>query len=147
MPETTNTTEEIPLLSALPQLYSLIISCSNPKHFEITKSQLIVMVALSMHRMLTMSEVARYISSSREQATRTVESLVGSGFVERHPNPANRTHVYVSLTDSGRELMARCRSEFMIALSERLGSHLTEEETETLRESVLQIIRLLNKVI
>ena len=77
MPETTNTTEEIPLLSALPQLYSLIISCSNPKHFEITKSQLIVMVALSMHRMLTMSEVARYISSSREQATRTTSRRSG----------------------------------------------------------------------
>ena len=93
--------EESSLLTVLPLIQRLILSSINREKFPFTKTQLSIFALLSSRDSLTMKEVAGYISSSKEQATRAVAPLVDAGYVERFVDPSNRTWIHIRLTPDG----------------------------------------------
>ena len=139
--------EEPLFLQALPQLHRLILGSDSLKHLGFTKTQLIVLISVGRRKQLHMGQIAEYISSSKEQATRAVAPLVDRGLLERHSDPDNRTHVCVTLTAAGRALMDQCREDFTAELEERLDKSLSPEEREALARAVTTLIRLLDKVV
>ena len=138
--------EEIPLLHLLPLLQRLTRLTDAHKQFGLTKSQMVVFIILYYRGSVTMSEIAQYICSSKEQATRAVASLCDSGWVERYEEPANRTHVYIRFTETGREYFLRLLAHRREELTRRLNSSLTEEDIHALRQSVRTTVEILNKV-
>ena len=94
-----------------------------------------------------MAQVAAYLSSSKEQATRSVAQLVDDGYVAREQGADNRTMVYIQLTDKGRELLDRWRVEFRSRLAARLDARLTPGEQEELARSLYSLLCLLDKVV
>ena len=134
------------LLSSLSVLYRFALQNIYEKHADITKSQFLIIVALYKNASLTMSEVAEYISSSREQATRALSPLAEKGLVERYTDPSCRKHVRVRLTSDGRETIRRHIAISEEKVHQRLSESLNEEEMTDLRLAFQTIIRLLGKI-
>ena len=127
-------------------LYRFALQNSYEKHADITKSQFLIIVALYRNASLTMSEVAEYISSSREQATRALSPLAEKGLVEWYTDPSCRKNVRVRLTPDGRETVRRHIAISEEKVHQRLSESLNEEEMTDLRLAFQTIIRLLGKI-
>lgn len=141
-----HTGEEVPLMTALPLFQRLAMSGFNSKHFRFTKTQFLIFSALALSESLTMSEVAEYISSSHEQATRALAPLVTMGYVERFVSTENRTKVHVRLTDAGRVFIRELRSDYYGTLKKRLDSSLSEEDEKRLHDAVETVIEIMKKI-
>ncbi len=133
--------------SLLPLVYSLVLTGSRIKDHDITRMQMILLLALSRRERLLMSRVAQFMSSSREQATRAVDHLVNAGYVERLPDSSNRTHVFIHLTFKGTELLDRCHREYCDRIREVLAGKLSVDEVDSLNGHVAEVIRILDKVV
>ena len=139
--------EEVPLLSLLPILKRMVRLADTHKQYGLTQSQAVVIIALKNRGSVTMSEVAQYLSSSREQATRAVAALYDRGLVERFELPRNRTHVYIRFTEAGEKLTEELEAHLHEQISTRLQARLSTEEIAALRSSVQTSIDLLNKAL
>lgn len=138
--------EEVPLLHLLPIMHRIVRLTDAHKQYGLTKSQALVLIALCYRPSVTMSGIAQYLSSSKEQATRAVAGLFEHGLVERFELPENRTHVYIRMTEAGHEFMQQFRQQLQTEITKRLEESLTAEEIETLRGSVQTSVELLSKV-
>lgn len=138
--------EYLSILSVFPQYYSLVLTGSNIKEYDITRMQFIIMLALARHKMLIMSKIADILSSSREQTTRAVEHLFQEGYVERLPDSLNRTHVLIQLTDKGKSVVEKCRSDVANKMKSLLEGKLSKTELDELNFHVSEIVKLLDKV-
>lgn len=138
--------EELLLLQILPFIQRLVNISDAHKIYGLTKSQLIVMIALCFREEMTMSEVAQYMASSKEQATRAVSGICENGLIERVEHPENRTHVYIRFTDAGKSFMVELVQHFRSKVSSRLKKSLSPEEIDQLRQTVKTSVMLLSKV-
>ena len=137
---------EIPLFHLIPALYRMMDFASIKKHYGLTKSQLILMAALQEHDSLCMSEIAEFISSSKEQSTRAVASLAERGLIERFELEENRKLVHISLTETGRAFMEDIRRELRERLRMKVAAALSEDEQQQLRDSAAAVFSLLSKL-
>ena len=138
--------EEFPLLRLLPMTQRLFSLAELRRNYGLTKTQIVILIGLYYHDTVTMSRIAEYIASAKEQATRAVAGMVENGLVERLESPENRTRVYVRLTETGRAYIEKCRAELQTQLHEKVDAALTEDEKEQLRAALETAAVLLNKV-
>ena len=138
--------EESPLLTILPLIQRLVFSSIDRKEFPYSKSQMTIFTVLSIRKELTMKEVAGYLSSSREQATRAIAPLVDAGLIDRFTDPANRVHVYVRLTEAGQNYLTHLRDLVHQAVGARLEESVTPEESQELSSMLIRSIEILKKV-
>ncbi len=139
--------ENLDFVSLLPLIYGLVINAPVLKDHDLTRMQMILLLALSRRERLLMSRIAEYMSSSREQATRAVEHLVKEGYVERLPDTSNRTHVFIQLTPEGRDLVVKCHEEIRARVRRSFDGKLSEEDVLALREHIAETVRILDKVV
>lgn len=135
------------LLRLMPMIQKVILSCWDREKYPYTKSQLTLIMALLHKDSLTMKEAASYISSSKEQATRAVAPLVDKGLMERYTDPANRNYVHIQLTDTGRTLVREMLDGLYDNINKMLDQAISNEEKLTLRDSLMESIRILNRVL
>ncbi len=138
--------DDLRVLMLLPLINRTILSASGIKEFGFTKTQLIIFFALIFRDSLTMSQVAGFISSSKEQATRAVAPLVDEGYVERYIDPENRTHIHIRLTPKGIEFMELCRERFKSNLHSMLDNRVTVKEQQELYQAIDTLLRILGKL-
>ena len=93
-----------------------------------------------------MSQLAAYLSFSKEQATRAAAPLVEAGLVERFAQLENRTRVFLRLTADGKNLADELRAQFSSQLKARVSASLSEPEQLELREAAETLVRLLSKI-
>jgi len=134
------------LLELLPLLSKTVLSVSDLRKAGCTKSQMLILNALSRRGNLTMGKVASFLSSSKEQATRAVAPLVESGIVERYTDPENRTRIHIQLTETGKALMEQNNKNFVHNLYQHLKERITDEEMLELNAAVDAMVRILTKV-
>ena len=134
-----------PLFLLLPLLSRFL---TPPAHLsaKLTKTQLLIVTALSYHESFHMSQLASYLSFSKEQATRAAAPLVEVGLVERFAQPENRTKVFLRLTESGRALAGELRAQFSAQLHARVSASLSASEQLELRAAAESLVRLLSKL-
>ena len=137
---------EISLLKAMTLLQSVVLSCVDRKRFQFTRTQQSILTVLSMEGETTMKQIAKYIVSSQEQATRAVAPLVDAGYVERRTDPTNRTRVYIRLTDEGRDLLTMYWGFITENLSGKLDASLSDEEKTALCDAATGMSALLEKL-
>ncbi len=133
--------------TALPLMHKLILTGVDRERFPFTKTQLFIFAALDLRQTLTMKEIAGYIASSKEQATRAVAPLVEAGYLRRYEDPANHTRKYVCLTPAGRDLLQRMMEELFSHSDGTLRSSLSPEELGELHASLDAVVRLLSKAV
>ncbi len=137
---------EFSLLQASGLLQSVVFSCIDRRRFPFTRTQIGIFTALASEGELTMKQVAKRISSSKEQATRAVAPLADAGYVERRTDPANRTRVYIHLTEEGNRLFDEHWEILQNNLSARLNETLSAEEKASLCRVSAELVGLLEKV-
>ena len=137
---------EIPLLALAVLIYKAVDFHAHKKLYDLTKTQFIILAALYYGGTLNMTKVSEYISSSKEQATRAVSPLADRGLISRVEHPDNRKHVYLELTDEGRELVERLRHEMREKFKDRVESLLSPDEKEALFSSAETLTTILTKL-
>jgi len=136
----------VSLLRAMTLLQSVVLTCIDHKCFPFTKTQLSIFTALDMNGELTMKQIAGFMASSKEHATRAVAPLADAGFISRRTDDTNRTRIYVRLTDSGKELLEMNRKIIAENLKEKLNSCLNDGEKASLDSMVSELIQILGKI-
>ena len=101
----------------------------------LTKTQWLILMALSGKDSFSMSELARMIRSSKEQCTRAVAPLVDHEYVVRFQNHSNRRMVLVSLSDKGRRYIRSIRKKDGEAMLLRL-QQLSDEDLTKFNQSL-----------
>lgn len=78
-------------------------------------------------------------------ACNTLQRMERDGWIERRRDAADQRIVRVYLTEKARDLHEEARASFR-ELDREMGSALTEQEQETLRQSLLKVYRYLERV-
>lgn len=137
---------EVPLLELVVLLYKAVDFHSLRKLHDLTKTQFLILAALYHSGTLNMTKISEYISSSKEQATRAVSPLADRGLINRVEHPDNRKHVYLELTEAGKELVVMLRREMREKIKSRVNSALSPEEKEALLSSAETLTTILTKL-
>src|SRR5215210_7076715 len=65
-----------------------------------------MLAAIGAHEPATLNEVARLVGRGAPAVSRSVDSLVRSGLVERTQDPENRRRLALRITEKGREQLS-----------------------------------------
>lgn len=133
------------LFEIFPICQKFLLNTIDIPSTDLTKTQILILFALSGGRSLNMSQLSSYLASSKEQATRAVSPLVKNEYVIRFRSEENRKMVYVKLTDKGNDLILKEKTMVKEYLSKRFDS-LSEEDRESFHQSLFNILRILKKM-
>ena len=135
----------ISLFEIFPKCQKIILNSIDIKHSHLTKTQLFILFSLIGKPSLNMSQIASYIASSHEQATRAVAPLVTSGYVERFYDESNRKLVLIRLTEIGNNFISFEKEQLIKNLVSKLNE-LTIEEMEEFTNSIYTTLNILKKL-
>ena len=96
---------------------------------QLTLRQVFTLAAVVDGGPLRLGTLAERIGTTDATASRTVDSLLALGFVQRRPDEEDRRAVKIAATAAGRRLVVR-RRKLLASLLERPLSGLSEVETE-----------------
>lgn len=138
--------ERIECINMLYEMYplsrKLVFDTFNLKNSILTRTQQIILLALSLRKTLTMSQLAEKINTSNEQATRAVAQLVEMDFVERKQDTKNRRIINISLTDKAMNFLENTKNNIMDELLKKF-ERISDNEMLSFRQAVSQIINVL----
>ncbi|MDE6149468.1 MAG: MarR family transcriptional regulator [Ruminococcus sp.] len=141
-----NRKERIECINMLYEMYplsrKLVFDTFNLKNSILTRTQQIILLALSLSKTLTMSQLAKKINTSNEQATRAVAQLVTMDFVERNQDTKNRRIIHISLTDKAMKFMENTKNNIMDELLIKF-ERIPDDEMLAFKQAVSQIINVL----
>ncbi|MCQ4638158.1 winged helix DNA-binding protein [Anaerovorax odorimutans] len=123
----------------------LVMSAVDIKELDLTKNQICVLFALMHHPYLSMSRLADYIPSSKEQATRAVAPLAQAHYVERFQDEKNRKLVLIRLTEKGRDFIFQTLDSVDEKLCEKAAA-LSEEDIKRFQEALDTTLEILKKL-
>lgn len=101
------------MLKLLPSYNHCFKNFSYLRSMDLTKTHLKILIILKQHGKMTMSELADFLSASREQTTRAVAPLAAKGFINRTVSEENRRNLNVDLTESGNQFLCTLRKKYM----------------------------------
>lgn len=131
-------------IELMTHLYRVLMT-PMPSNTQLTKSQRMALLCLSGGEALSMSQLAAFLSSSREQATRVVSALVDAQLVERTTDPANRSRVLVKLSEQGNAAMADHREQMSSTIRQQLDA-LSPSDRSELRKSLFCVAGFLKQI-
>jgi DNA-binding MarR family transcriptional regulator len=99
---------------------------------DLSETQLAALAALERHGSMTPGELAEHEKVQPPSMTRVISALVEAELVQRAPHRTDRRQVVLTVTDTGRDLVAKARRRRDAWLAKRLAE-LTPEERATLR--------------
>ena len=114
----------------------------NLKDSVLTRTQQIILLALALSKTLTMSQLAKKINTSNEQATRAVAQLVSMEFVQRSQDVKNRRIIHISLTEKATEFMESTKNNIMDELLKKF-ERISDDEMLLFKQSAAKIISVL----
>ena len=128
------------LFEIFPICQKFLLNTIDISSMPLTKTQILILFALSGGRSLNMSQL-----SSKEQATRAVSPLVKEEYVTRFRSDENRKMVYVKLTEKGNHLILEEKRMVKEYLSKRFDS-LSKEDQQLFHQSLSNILTILKKM-
>lgn len=146
MPPVHDTDPDAPLFLLLPLISRLFAPDPARPQPHLTKAQILILLALASRGSLHMSQIASFLGSSKEQATRAVAPLADARLVERFAQPENRTKVFLRLTPDGMQQVENLHAQFSSQLRARARDALSEQDLQQLRASAETLIQLLSKL-
>ena len=78
-----------------------------PYRLTFARYEVLVLLTFSRTGQLPLKVIGSRLMVHPTSVTNAIERLVGAGFVERRPNPADGRGVLAAITDSGRDVVAR----------------------------------------
>ena len=91
-------------LLLFPALRRLVYDAFDARNMHFTRTQQMILSVMSNGETFSMTELAKLIDTSNEQATRAVSQLVKRGLIVRAQNEVNHRVVNIRLTDEAKEV-------------------------------------------
>ena len=134
------------LVATMPRFFKTVKqglkhSDSEGAYRDLGEQQLGLLYALAKEKQLT-SELARTFNVAMPTITRSVDTLVERGYVERQPDPTDRRCIYLQLTDKGMLVNDHAHAQFRSAVS-RFLSPLSEEQLRDVARACDHMAQLL----
>ncbi|SDU14915.1 transcriptional regulator, MarR family [Verrucomicrobium sp. GAS474] len=112
------------------QRISLVDLSTQVSQGNISIPQYTLLSFLSQSSGITMSRLAELMEHTSPATTGLVDRLVAAGLVERFGNPTDRRQVLVKITDKGRELVEKIKSNIVTKVL-GLSEDFTEDDMKT----------------
>lgn len=128
-----------------PLSRKLIFDTFDQKKYHVTRTQQIVLLALSVSGQMNMTQLATRINTSNEQATRAAAQLADMGFIRREHQAGNRRVVIISLTPEAEDFMKKMKAEIRDDLLKRFAN-VSDEDMEKLYDALVQVSSVLKQV-
>lgn len=111
---------------------------------DLYPSHIQILILLSHHKKLTMSQISKEIHVINSNLTPLVDKLIKLGYLKREPSKADRRVVHISLTTSGKKQVEKHHSYAVSLLNERLENIPDETVAELLAHvnGISQIVQL-----
>ena len=133
------------LFEIFPICQKFLLNTIDIPSMDLTKTQILILFALSGGRSLNMSQLFSYLQSFKAQPKRSVSQLVKDEYVTRFRSDENRKMVYVKLTEKGNQLILQEKALVKEYLSKRFES-LSKEDQELFHQSLSNILTILKKM-
>ena len=111
----------------------------------LTASQYTALTVLERHADMSSAQLARYSFVTAQSMADMITALEGRKLIERHRDKADRRRLVVALTDEGRAMLDRCRSE-VDALEASMLAGLSAAQTKALRATLATCYTNLSKL-
>ncbi|EGC04782.1 transcriptional regulator, MarR family [Ruminococcus albus 8] len=128
-----------------PLSRKLVFDTFDQKKYHVTRTQQIVLLALSVSGQMNMTQLAARINTSNEQATRAAAQLADMGFIRREHQTGNRRVVIISLTPEAEDFMKKMKAEIRDDLLKRFAN-VSDEDMEKLYDALVQVSSVLKQV-
>lgn len=102
--------------------------------------EVLMYLADAPEQRMRMSDLAQSVILSRSGLTRLVDRLERDGLLERQSCPSDARGSFATLTDAGRERLARARPAHLTGIRELFISRLTPEQLDALAEAWEQVL-------
>ena len=109
---------------------------------DLTPSKRAVLARLDAQGPSTIAALARAEAVTPQSMGATVAAVEEEGLVERNPNPRDGRHAVISLTETGRRMLAESRALRQEWLEHAIASRLSDDEVQALRDAVAVLNRL-----
>lgn len=103
----------------------------------VTTAQCHALLKVAEERELSLAELAAALGLDKSTLSRTVESMVEEGILERRSNPADRRYVVISPTKKGYALCEKINNTFDLYFRRVLGSIRPGKRDQVLESIVL----------
>lgn len=110
------------LFMMYPVFRRILFEAFDKHSVKITRTQQTILITMSCSDTLSMSDLARRINTSNEQATRAVTQLVAMGYIDRAQNEQNHRIVNINLTDKAIAYVSEVSSIAENLLYEYIGN-------------------------
>ena len=107
----------------------------------ITRSEYLLLMALSHYPVLTAQDVSRLSGRPRNSISRAVHRMLAVGHLARDPDPMDARQARLSITETGRALHQQIAERIRLQQEEVL-SPLTERERETVIDLLTKVVAL-----
>jgi DNA-binding MarR family transcriptional regulator len=107
----------------------------------ITRSEYLLLMALSHYPVLTAQDVSRLSGRPRNSISRAVHRMLAVGHLARDPDPMDARQARLSITETGRALHHQIAERIRLHQEEVL-SPLTERERETVVDLLTKVVAL-----
>ncbi|MBR0530410.1 MAG: MarR family transcriptional regulator [Ruminococcus sp.] len=128
-----------------PLSRKLVFDTFDQKKYHVTRTQQIVLLALSVSGQMNMTQLAMRINTSNEQATRAAAQLADMGFIRREHQAGNRRVVIISLTPEAEDFMKKMKAEIRDDLLKRFAN-VSDEDMDKLYDALVQVSSVLKQV-
>ena len=136
------------ILLLFPALRRLVYDAFDARNMRFTRTQQMILSVMSNGETFSMTELARLIDTSNEQATRAVSQLVRKGLIERSQNEVNHRIVNIRLSDEAKTemgLIADSISKKLFAAVSFENNEKEKEKNARIRECIVELNKLLNE--
>lgn len=130
------------LFKIYPSFRRSIYEAFDSHSVKITRTQQTILITMMNFDILSMSELARSINTSNEQATRAVAQLVERGYINRVQNENNRRIINISLTENAKRLLDEVIELAAERMSDKLA-HISSADIRKLEESMAAIEKII----
>ena len=114
------------------------------KNKNISYETYFCLLILKKGGLVKMSEIARDLRLSKQQATQMIDKLYQHGMIDRQDDPQDRRSILIGINDKGKQFLIDNPLDTS-PLQEQIQTHLTADEQTEFNQAIETLLRLFRK--
>lgn len=114
------------------------------KNKNISYETYFCLLILKKGGLVKMSEIARDLRLSKQQATQMIDKLYQHGMIDRQDDPQDRRSILIGINDKGKQFLIDNPLDTSL-LQEQIQTHLTADEQTEFNQAIETLLRLFRK--
>ncbi|WP_028044715.1 MarR family winged helix-turn-helix transcriptional regulator [Candidatus Stoquefichus massiliensis] len=116
----------------------------NQKNKNVSYETYFCLLILEKHGDMKMSEIAKRLRLSKQQATQMIDKLYHHHLIDRKDDSNDRRSILISLNQNGIQFLKENPLD-TTSLQEQIQTHLTDDEQNEFNQAIATLLRLLKK--